>query len=290
MDNWLRKLGIACAAPVAGLSVAAAAAAAPDFGLHVVREANNAAAVDAAKRQRELCISEKRNYQQTRKTQPQAWNMMEAPLRKQRPDYDLDRPLAAEPDWKAIGVNRTEEYFYGDAYAEYKTRARFEISTDGGCAVVAKPERRIDIDDGKFRYVINADKNTGSKRVSPAVNQAEAQAAMKERSAEVGAAWAALSGGARPGDAGALPAHRETVAGQPVACLVNVVGKSRVCYWAEHRHYPSQLARPVILKTEVQSGNIKQLDQAVIFEKSPRIDAKHFTPPAGVNLKDQTRR
>lgn len=263
--------------------------------LHIVREGQNVSALRMIKLLRSQCVTEKNMFRETRQRQPSIWPSVLQDLRKERPQYDLDRALASEPDWSKMAVARDEEYFDGDRYARYRESTHYEIVPDGSCSFRAEVTRTADIDDGVNHYAINITRGTGNKSPSTIVKQAQARERMQLTVAQHPELGAALAGSA-PGLADAAVVARgqmqvvghDTVAGARCDYLALTAGKgAEVCYWSAMHTYPSKVPRSIVLKSKVRFGADENVSQAVVFETAAKIDPKVFVPPSGVTLRER---
>ena len=78
-------------------------------------------------------------------------------VKKSLPDgYNVRAVTVPEPDWarEEVGKQTEKEYFFGDKYALYQYRNRYEISEAERCALVRHEDLVIDIDDGKMRILV----------------------------------------------------------------------------------------------------------------------------------------
>ncbi len=70
--------------------------------------------------------------------------------------YNVKAVTLPEPDWDREGVGKQieKEYFFGDKYALYQYRNRYEISEIDRCALITHEDLTIDIDNGAERFLV----------------------------------------------------------------------------------------------------------------------------------------
>jgi len=240
--------------------------------VHMIREGQNVSQLRLLKQGREQCVDEKQMLEETRRTNPQLWSVMEKDMRKKRRNFDITTPTASEPVWSRIAVEREEEFFQGERYARIKSGARYKIAKDGSCKVIVEESKKAELDDGTYRYELNLVKRTGTKHNS--------------------------SGGLRsrlpsPVTDGAIlkVVGHDTVAGEVCDYLAaSSAQRIKTCYWATMHHYPGSQERPVILKAIVPVGKDKNTVQAILFDRPARIDSSVFVPAKDIAIKDRSRR
>lgn len=274
------------------IALASTAAAAAPPTLHIVHEGQNISELRMIKQLRVQCVTEKNLYLDMRQRQPSTWSVVEHDMRKSRPDYDLQKALAPEPDWSKLAIVRDEEYFDGDRYAEYRESTRYKIVPDGSCELKAEPIRTADIDDGVNHYVVNITRGKGSKSPSAIIKQAHAKEQMQAQQAGLSAALAGFVPGLA--DAAVVASgqlkvvSQDTVAGERCDYLALSAGKgAQICYWSRMHTYPAKVPRSLVLKSKVRIGADENLTEAVVFDQTAKIDPKVFAPPNGVTLQER---
>lgn len=261
--------------------------------LRIVREGRNVSLLPIVKAQRDSCIAEKQNLQQIKRNDPGTWAIIEPGFRKERPNYKLDGPIAPEPDWAKVGIEREEEYFSGKNYALYTESAVYEVPSDGICALTTKKELYAEIDDGRNAYALDLTQGTGLKQESAALvlaqNQQQIVDAVRAQP-ELGKALgdAVRASGLRQGLA-ALAQNtktvgREIVAGQSCDRVQVLTGDTELCLWSKMHEYPGRLGRPIVLKSTVVLDGQANVTSAVEFQEGVQIDSKKFQPPPGIKF------
>jgi hypothetical protein len=256
--------------------------------IHIRREVDNSFSRQMIQLGWEQCLLEKKIYLKARESSPSSWASVELDIKKRYPNYNLDRPTAAEPKWSLIDITIENEYFYGNRYALNKKGNKYTISTDGACEVIATPDESMEIDDGQHRYLLNITAGTGTKLGSPVESLKRSDA--DSRTKNIASAAQAIS--TKVGDSEKLveSAGSEQVAGQ--TCNYRVLAgtsKSKICYWSVSSYYPAIMERPIILKSVIATGKTNNVSTATKFEILRSLDSKLFTPPAEVKLQDRTK-
>jgi hypothetical protein len=147
------RLFIAC---IVFIPASAGFAAKPIPGMpaiYIEYENNKSAAlIPQLKSQYNLCVSKKRSYQQI-KQQGIAWDAARNNL---PPGYIVSGIPNAEPDWlrEKVGIFTEKQYHFGDKYAHYKYRIKYEFSDDGLCRLIKHESLNIEQDNGVYRYLI----------------------------------------------------------------------------------------------------------------------------------------
>lgn len=258
--------------------------------LQIERELTNAGVVDLLRLQRRQCISERAAMSRAKTQWPEVW----AGIRAERPQYDPDKPLVVEPDWRKLGIEQETEYFEGSRYAIYRVQGVSRIVDDGSCRISTKKRRSADIDDGIYAYSVDIEARTVIRTASPAWQA-------KQHDALFGNALEGLPGGAELlakvfGEAG-LPEVIETanrlvqkrqvmiIARQPARCVAS--GQQELCYWRKWPLYPGPLARPVILKAVTVFAGTRNVAVVTNFQEQGHIDPSVFQVPRTYRLVDE---
>ena len=250
--------------------------------LHLTHRTRNDMKPQLLKPLRDTCRVTKQSMQNMRRENPAAFSELLRGIKKDQPNYDVDRPLAPEPDWAKIAiVAEEEEYFEGTNYALYQRVIDYQISDDGACGLRETVTETATIDDGKSIYDINLLSRAGSRRPSTGGGGtyrppgAAMGAALDLRDAARGVRSLAHSGG------------QERIAGE--SCTVTTVaflGKNtKVCFWSTSPEHAGT-KRPVILKTIVPFGKTATVREVVQFRRPARIEPRIFTAPANVTWRN----
>lgn len=298
--QWSRLAGAALTGPLL-LLIAMPGFAEPTVrGIHITRQGQNKSQVSVLKLARDQCLQERSLYADIKRTQPQVWAMTEKDMKIKRPNYDLQRTPAAEPDWSKVAIEREDEYFDGDKHAVIQEKSDYKIADDGSCALRTEPMKTSDLDDGTYRYILNLTKGTGTKHNSPQVVRARGRRLQRDARQDTPgldealasmAMQAGVADAARAGaDIGKVTGHA-MVAGQKCDYVASGLGDgAQLCYWSRMHHYPGLLRRPVVLQSTVVLGGETNSKQAILFETLPRIDSNIFVPPKDITIKDRARR
>ena len=73
--------------------------------------------------------------------------------------YNVPLDPMPEPDWQKekVGVDREEEYFWGDKYAKYTYKTSFDFSEVDRCVMVRHESLSIELDTGIERFLVSLD-------------------------------------------------------------------------------------------------------------------------------------
>jgi len=235
------------------------------------------------------CKQKKEIYQKTRDSNPSLWPTLEKRIRKRSSNYNLDAALAPVPKWDQIALEEESEYFNGDHYALYKNKMDYKLSTDGRCSIISTERSSAELDDGKFRYLINITKGTGVKYPSEVITFKKSSKQISTESAKL-----ALKVMTEQGELTRLNAPKiigsDVIASQKCDYHdFSTNGSSKLCYWHKMNHYPSIASRPIILKSIISIGKDTNIKQANMFIIGKHIDGKIFKPMAEINIVDRRR-
>ncbi len=123
-------------------------------GIYIERQVDRSQAlVPGLKAQYKLCADQRQLYKQLLDQGGAGWEAVKQSL----PDgYNVRAVTRPAPDWlrKKVGLQNEKEYFFGQKYALYQYRKRYEISETEQCALIEHEDLVIDIDDGSMRYLV----------------------------------------------------------------------------------------------------------------------------------------
>lgn len=250
--------------------------------LHLTHRTRNDMKPQLLKPLRDACRVTKQSMQNMRRENPAAFAELLRGVKKDQPNYDVDRPLAPEPDWSKIAiVAEEEEYFEDTKYALYQRAMDYSISEDGACGMREMVTETATIDDGKSIYDINLIARTGSRRP-----RTDGAGSYRPPGAAVGAALD-LRDAARGVQSLTKNAGQERIAGESCTeTTVAFLGKNtKVCFWSISPEHAGT-KRPVILKTIVPLGKTATVREVIQFRKPARIEPRIFTPPANVTWRN----
>ncbi len=264
----------------------------PQPAIHIKHESENETTRSMLRLLYKQCVSEKELYLDTKNSGHAAWPAMEKSLNRRRKKYDVDAPLADEPDWSAIAIDREEEYFYGEKYAVYKQKSKYSISKDGRCDLISKKKQTAQLDNGQFQYNVNFTKGIATKRRSAVLYRKDSDKMIRQTfipgSAQVDAMKNLAMNQNLP-NTDTKGAQSAIVAGQKCTYAFPVPnGKSKLCYWSVMSHYPSTMEHPVILKSVIFVGKTPNIKQAVSFTISESLEERFFKPPENIKIKDRS--
>lgn len=249
--------------------------------LHLTHRTRNDMKPQLLKPLRDACRITKQSMQNMRRENPAAFAELLRGVKKDQPNYDIDRPLAPEPDWSKIAiVAEEEEYFDGNRYALYQRAIDYKLSEDGACGLRETVAETVTIDDGKSIYDIDLLARTGTRRASAA-----GAGGYRPPGAAMGTLD--LRDAARGVQSLAAKSGQERIAGE--SCTMTTVaflGKNtKVCFWSVSPEHAGT-KRPVTLKTIVPLGRTATVREVVQFRKPARIEPRIFTPPANVTWRN----
>ena len=123
--------------------------------------------VPGLKAQYKLCSDNRQIYRQLFEQGGAGWDAVKESLPH---GYDVRAAAAPEPEWKKekAGTHIEKEYFFGDEYARYEYRNRYEISEAERCALIRHEDLIMDIDNGTTRYLVTL-KNKKLVNATPGV-------------------------------------------------------------------------------------------------------------------------
>lgn len=236
-----------------------------------------------------LCVIEKEMFQKHKNNNHPAWPVIAASLKKDRPDYDVDVPLAEIKKWSQYGIQFEEEYFYQDMYAIYKTSNKYKVSEDGRCSILIEKNQSANLDNGKFRYDVNIDKGNVVKFRSQVVILKENDKLIQSQEYEQAmVATASMLGSPK----GALPQNvgSERVLGRHQCDYISFGNNSgsKLCYWSKMNTYPSIAERPIILKSKIRLGKVTNVKQAIVFEVKKKFRKTIFEPKTNLKIIDRS--
>ncbi len=255
----------------------------------------------------DLCVASIELYKESRAKYPETWPMQEKMLKESNPNFNLDRGLAPEPNWKTLTQNYEDEYFSGEKYALYEKGSSYEVSDDGSCKLDKTDYNRAEIDDGKFGYEIDFIGKVAQKYQSKVVLEKEVQQ-MYKNVAKNSPFLGQMFGEAMLGKDGSVQrqqsvnainelnklievAGSKTIAGE--TCEYTVLGKqtkTQICYWKTMHDYPATVKRSITLETIVDLTNNsnkmfgKSTTKAILFEKDITIADSIFSAPPNVRI------
>jgi hypothetical protein len=123
--------------------------------------------VPGLKAQYNLCTGNRQIYRRLYEQGGAGWDAVKESLPH---GYDVRAAAAPEPEWekKKVGTHIEKEYFFGDEYARYEYRNRYEISEAERCALIRHEDLIMDIDNGRTRYLVTL-KNKKLVNATPGV-------------------------------------------------------------------------------------------------------------------------
>lgn len=263
--------------------------------IHITRNKDNAFLRQMVQLDHKLCLDEKNTLLIARDSQNPAWPQMEQELKRKRPNYNLDTPTAAEPDWSKIAVTVEDEYFFGDRYALYVHEHNYKLSGDGACEVLGEKIEKAQIDTGKYRYRVDFNKKTATREESELALRKKTDAMMQENMRKNAALFSMLAEkmsqtNIAPLNEAVVNKGEETVAGQVCQCEALGGSKnSKICYWSRMQHYPNILQRPIVLKSIFQTGNKTNISQAVKFDTGKSLNEDIFSLKQDIKVQDLVR-
>ena len=264
-------------------------------GIYIKREGQNKSALSILKSQRKLCETGKEGLIQGRAEHPELWPAIQAGLKRDRPQYNVDAPLAKEPDWRKVLVETEEEYFQGDLYAKYTTSIDYKLIDDGTCRIEEKSNHFAEIDTGKFRYDLDLVQKTGEKFPSPVLIRKQTDARMAAaiqrnpmiaKMMEQSAKQMGLPQAADKLDDMTKVTGQDQVAGQTCEYVGPMAG-TKLCYWKTMHEYPTIMQRALVLKSVVTLGKYENVSEAVQFKRSSGFDPAVFSVPSGIKIESQ---
>lgn len=262
---------------VLALAAAHGAPAAPPT-LHLTHRSHDDAQVMLLKTRLNMCRLERQSFHDIKRSQPAIYEQMLRDMRRSRPAYDPNRAVAPEPDWTTVAVEEQDEYFAQTKYALYQRSAKYDVSEDGACALVATKVEAATIDDGETIYRIDLVAKKGHRH--PSVSKA---AAPDVRRMTIAARAVDVRGMAAQVQSLAQTVGQDRIAGEACNYVAVAFAKnSKVCFWSELPQYPGHTVRPVILKSVVQMGKIPVVQEVVQFRRPAAIDPMWFTPPSDI--------
>lgn len=252
--------------------------------VHLVRERVNLGQRRLVRMQRRQCLDERKNLSRIRRESPEAWSGFS----QARPGYDPDRPLAADPEWSSVAVDREEEFFDHHRYALYRHGYEYGIARNGSCALTVRARESREIDDGVYAWSVDVVEKTISRTMSQARRNkridSERQAGLDSLpgSREMVARLLAQAGLFDAiGVAGEAFRRKGSmiIAGQPAECMV--MGEQELCYWQRLPMYPGAVERPVILRSVVVFAGSRNVAAVNRFRVLANIPASVFKLPQG---------
>jgi hypothetical protein len=127
------------------------------------------ALVPGLQSQYKICADSRQLYKRLFEQGGAGWEA----VKKSLPDgYNVRAITAPEPDWAKEGVGKQteKEYFFGEKYALYQYRNRYEISEAERCALIRHEDLVIDIDDGNQRTLATL-KDKKETKATPGVSK-----------------------------------------------------------------------------------------------------------------------
>ena len=134
------------------VTVSSAGQQTPGIYIERVNDRSNAI-VPGLKAQYKICSDSRQLYKRIYDQGGAGWEAVKGSLPNA---YDIRAVTEPEPDWvrKNVGMQTEKEYFFGEKYALYQYRNRYEISDAERCKLIKHEDLVIDLDNGAMRYLV----------------------------------------------------------------------------------------------------------------------------------------
>lgn len=134
------------------VSVSSASQQTPGIYIERINDRSKAI-VPGLKAQYKICADSRELYKRLNDQGGAGWDAVKGSLPNA---YDIRAVTEPEPDWarQNVGKQTEKEYFFGEKYALYQYRNRYEISDAERCKLIKREDLVIDIDDGSMHYLV----------------------------------------------------------------------------------------------------------------------------------------